>query len=144
MLARVLHRCTATTPVFARIVVAKFSLANLSRMASTLPRFPIFDAISRHESRSTAVIHSVSGRTFTYGNLLHDVADAKEELRSAAGSMDLTGQRVAFLVENSYDYVGAQPLLSSREIKPTVCSDISGYFREQCYCFAPVPWLSSF
>jgi hypothetical protein len=77
------------------------------RMASTLPRLPIFDAIAGHDARSTAVIHSLSNRRFTYGELLRDVAEAKESLRESANGLSLEGQRIAFLVENSYDYVGA-------------------------------------
>jgi len=79
----------------------------LMRMASTLPRLPLFDAIAGHDPQSTAVIHCASGRRFTYGSLLQDVVHAKERLREAAGSQAVEGQRVAFLVENSYDYVGA-------------------------------------
>ena len=77
-------------------------------MASTLPKLPIFEAISSHDANSTAVIHSHSGRRFTYGELVMDVAEAKHRLHTEAGSNDISGQRIAFLVENSYDYVGAQ------------------------------------
>ena len=76
-------------------------------MASTLPRLPVFEAIASHDPKSSAVIHSQSGRRFTYGELLGDVADAKAKLGMAASGTDMQGQRVAFLVENSYDYVGA-------------------------------------
>lgn len=75
-------------------------------MASTLPKLPLFDAIARHDPDSTAVIHSASGRTFRYGELLGDVCRARNKLREAAGKEDLGGDRIAFLVENSYDYVG--------------------------------------
>ena len=91
----------------------------VARMASTLPRLPVFEAISRHDPASIGVLHSVSGRKFSYGELLHDVADTKARLRSLAGRLD--GQRVAFLVENSYDYIGArenQFLIKAAE-KPT-------------------------
>src|SRR4051794_38882977 len=81
----------------------------LSRMASTLPRLPIFQAISSHDPKSTVIVHSASGRRFTYGELLRDVADAKEKLLFESGGASMNGQRIAFLVENSYDYVGAQP-----------------------------------
>ncbi|MCJ1336925.1 hypothetical protein MMC09_002203 [Bachmanniomyces sp. S44760] len=74
-------------------------------MASTLPKLAIFEAIASHDPQSTAVIHSTSGRTFKYGQLLHDVADAKEKLHQSAGGKALIGERVAFLVENGYDYV---------------------------------------
>lgn len=76
-------------------------------MASTLPKLPIFEAIANHDPQSTAVVHSISGRRFTYGELLKDVADSKDRLLYEAGGNCLEGQRIAFLVENSYDYVGA-------------------------------------
>lgn len=76
-------------------------------MASTLPRLPIFQAITSHDPQSTVVIHSGSGRRFTYGELLGDVAEAKDKLLKESGESSINGQRIAFLVENSYDYVGA-------------------------------------
>lgn len=85
-------------------------------MASTLPRLPIFKAIASHDPKSTVVVHSASGRRFTYGELLGDVAAARDKLVNESGEKKLEGQRIAFLVENSYDYVGAQlvpPLLAS-------------------------------
>ncbi|KAI4123276.1 MAG: hypothetical protein LQ347_006218 [Umbilicaria vellea] len=75
------------------------------RMASTLPKLPVFEAIAGHDPQSTVVIHSTSGRRFTYGGLLKDVAEARDKLRQAAGDTKMDGQRVAFLVENGYDYV---------------------------------------
>ena len=77
------------------------------RMASTLPRLPVFEAIAGHEPQSPAVIHCSSGRRFNYGGLLNDVANAKDKLRQAAGGESVEGRRIAFLVENGYDYVGA-------------------------------------
>lgn len=77
------------------------------RMASTLPNLPIFAAIASHDPQSTAVIHSASGRRFSYGSLLKDVADNKDRLHKESGSSSIAGQRIAFLIENSYDYVGA-------------------------------------
>ena len=80
------------------------------RMASTFPDLPIFRAIASHDPHSTAIIHSRSARRFTYGELLKDVEDAKvklyEQLKTASPE-SIGGQRVAFLVENGYDYVGA-------------------------------------
>ena len=75
-------------------------------MASSLPKLPIFEAIASHDPKSSAVIHCTSGRTFTYGSLLHDVARAKDRLSENANGADLKGERLAFLVENGYDYVG--------------------------------------
>jgi malonyl-CoA/methylmalonyl-CoA synthetase len=78
-------------------------------MTSTLPSLPIFQAILTHDPQSPVVIHSRSGRRFTYGELLGDVAEAKKKLLKESGKSGLAGHRIAFLVENSYDYVGAQP-----------------------------------
>jgi acyl-coenzyme A synthetase/AMP-(fatty) acid ligase len=75
-------------------------------MISTLPRLPLFEAVSKHDPESKAVVHSLSGRTFKYGELLGDVSRARDRLAEAAGRKDLNGERIAFLVENSYDYVG--------------------------------------
>jgi len=66
------------------------------------------EAISKHDPNSTAVIHSDSGRSFTYGELLKDISQHSINLKKIAGDKDLNGERVAFLVENGYDYVGAQ------------------------------------
>ncbi|KAB5578363.1 hypothetical protein GE09DRAFT_1089396 [Coniochaeta sp. 2T2.1] len=74
-------------------------------MASTLPRLPVFEAIARHDPNSTVVIHSNSGRTFRYGELLGDVCKTRNRIYEKAGKTDIEGERIAFLVENSYDYV---------------------------------------
>ena len=76
-------------------------------MSSTLPRLPLFEAIAGHDPKSTAIVHSLSGRTFTYGELLKDVADAKDNLRKLIACKELAGERIAVLIENGYDYVGA-------------------------------------
>ncbi|KAG5970716.1 hypothetical protein E4U55_001478, partial [Claviceps digitariae] len=73
--------------------------------SASLPRLPIFEAIAKHDPESTAVIHSVSERRFTYGELLGDVWRARESFVNASEKKDLQGERIAFLVENSYDYV---------------------------------------
>lgn len=73
---------------------------------TTLPRLPLFEAVAAHDPASTAVVHCPSGRRFTYGELLGDVGRARDRLREARGGKEIDGERVAFLVENSYDYVG--------------------------------------
>ena len=83
------------------------SLTFAVRMASTLPSSPIFEAIARHDPKSPAIVHSDSDRTFSYGSLLHDVAAAKDTLSAVVNGKPLSGERVAFLAENGYDYVGA-------------------------------------
>lgn len=78
---------------------------------AALQRSTLFETLLQHDQDSTAVVHSLSGRAFTYGSLLHDVADAKEKLLSKTGQDEtsIVGERIAFLIENSYDYVGALP-----------------------------------
>ncbi|QUC17363.1 uncharacterized protein UV8b_01604 [Ustilaginoidea virens] len=73
--------------------------------STPLPRLPILEAIAKHDPDSRAVIHSASGRAFTYGQLLGDVRKARDRFYEACGKSDLAGQRIALLVENSYDYV---------------------------------------
>jgi malonyl-CoA/methylmalonyl-CoA synthetase len=76
------------------------------RMASTLPKLPIFEAISKHDLSSTAVIDSGSNQAFSYGTLLRDVVAAKQHLSQTVSGSPLCGERVAFLAENGYNYVG--------------------------------------
>lgn len=78
------------------------------RMASTLPSTPIFNAIAKHDPQSLAIVHSGSDRCFCYGSLLHDVAAAKDNLTSLVQGRSLRGERIAFLAENGYDYVGTR------------------------------------
>ena len=75
----------------------------------TLPRLPLFEAITSHDPASIAVIHSESGRSFDYSTLVRDVASSKSKLAAqfAEGHKSMAGERIAFLVENGYDYVGA-------------------------------------
>ena len=75
------------------------------RSLSTLPNLPLFQAIKNHNESNPAVIHSASTRSFTYGNLVADVLQQKEKLAQIAGD-GVKGERIAFLAENSYDYVG--------------------------------------
>ncbi|KAL8829360.1 MAG: hypothetical protein Q9170_006201 [Blastenia crenularia] len=89
------------------IQVKSYTITKSLRMASTLPELPVFEAIANHDPKSVAVVHCNSGRQFTYGQLLNDVADALDKLRQSAAGQSMDGQRIAFLVENSYDYVGA-------------------------------------
>jgi hypothetical protein len=90
-------------PSFATSRSCNFGMAVSQR---SLPSLPVFQAIKSHNPKSTAVVHSLSGRRFTYGELLGDVHRTRERLYEAAGKADIDGERVAFLVENSYDYVG--------------------------------------
>lgn len=81
-------------------------------MVSTiLPRKPIFREISKHDPTSIAVIQSDDGKTFTYGDLLKDVAASKQSMLESSKLKTLEGERVAFLVENGYDYVGRHTII---------------------------------
>ncbi|KAL4786566.1 hypothetical protein BJX76DRAFT_355109, partial [Aspergillus varians] len=77
------------------------------RSLATLPNLSLFRALKNHDPAGLAVIHNPSSRSFTYGNLVADVVQAQDRLRlSSGGRRDgLRGERVAFLAENSYDYV---------------------------------------
>lgn len=76
------------------------------RMASTLPNLAIFQAIANHDPVSTAIIHNDTQQSFSYGSLLQDVVAAKKHLSKTADDSLLQGERIAFLAENGYDYVG--------------------------------------
>lgn len=79
-----------------------------ARLLSTLPNTHIFRALQNHDPESLAVVHSASSRSFTYGSLIADIVRAKDDLeqKAAKAQGQLAGERVAFLAENSYDYVG--------------------------------------
>ncbi|KAL7272212.1 hypothetical protein RUND412_004992 [Rhizina undulata] len=78
----------------------------------TLPKLPIFEALSKQPPSKPAIIHSASGKKFTYGSLLSDTAKLKNRLLAPDGpngenaeNGDLKEKRIAVLVENGYDYV---------------------------------------
>lgn len=111
-------------------------------MASPLPNLAIFEAISNHEPRNTAIVHASSGRRFAYGELLRDVADASNKLLQSVTGNNLDGQRVAFLTENSYDYVGmifyfALDELLTHSTLNVKTSHTSFNSWEQCHCRTP-------
>ncbi|KAJ6084612.1 AMP-dependent synthetase/ligase [Penicillium sp. IBT 16267x] len=83
---------------------ARLATLSQTKLLSTLPNIPIFRALQNHDPSSLAVVHSASTRSFTYGNLIADVLRAKDDLERKAPDK-LAGERVAFLAENSYDYV---------------------------------------
>ncbi|KAL4974150.1 hypothetical protein BDW66DRAFT_92468 [Aspergillus desertorum] len=77
------------------------------RSLATLPDLPLFRALKNHDPASLAVVHNPSLRSFTYGNIIADVVKAQDQLLKLTGRRQdgLRGERVAFLAENSYDYV---------------------------------------
>ncbi|KAI1930163.1 hypothetical protein LOZ66_002061 [Ophidiomyces ophidiicola] len=79
---------------------------HFKRQLSTFPDLPLFRALASHDPKSPAIIHSVSGRSFSYGNLVGDTLQAQENLTLSAGrDSKVQGRPVAFLADNSYDYV---------------------------------------
>ncbi len=86
------------------------------RMASTLPNLPIFQAITKHKPTSTAIIHSDSNQAFSYGTLLRDVVAAKKQISQIVPESRICGERIAFLAENNYNYVGTSRLHTERAI----------------------------
>ncbi|KAF2224454.1 hypothetical protein BDZ85DRAFT_196191 [Elsinoe ampelina] len=74
---------------------------------STLPRYPIFEALTKHNPESTAIVHSVSGRAYSYGQLVGDISSRAKQIAADAGRSEgeLKGERIALLIENGYDYV---------------------------------------
>lgn len=103
-------RCTSIALLYRKATLTRSFSSSRVTMA-TLQNTAFLEAIAKHEPSSTAIVHSLSGRSFTYGSLLQDVAARKQEIAKDAGKDEksMEGERVAFLIENSYDYVGAPP-----------------------------------
>jgi len=74
---------------------------------------------------------------------MRDVVEGKERLLKEGGG-DIDGERIAFLVENSYDYVGAQNYLFPQFVGPhlTKSSDFSFYSWHPCDCLASFSCIS--
>ncbi|KAH6608929.1 hypothetical protein Trco_002275 [Trichoderma cornu-damae] len=53
-----------------RMASTSAAAASASAAAFALPRLAIFEAVARHDPDALAVVHSLSGRSFTYGQLL--------------------------------------------------------------------------
>ncbi|PHH78875.1 hypothetical protein CDD80_6084 [Ophiocordyceps camponoti-rufipedis] len=98
-----LARCLTLRRVLgARMASSSVSSASASASSSSPS---ILRAVAQHDPASTAVLHWPSGRAFTYGHLLVDVVRTRDRLRGAAPGRDISGRRVAFLLENGYDFV---------------------------------------
>jgi hypothetical protein len=105
--SRTIHRYAAhsLTPRYSRA----FSCTSTA-MAAALQRSAFFEAMRQHDPSTTAVVNNDSGVAFSYGSLLRDVSRAKERLLQETGKDEksISGERIAFMVENGYDYVGAE------------------------------------
>lgn len=75
-------------------------------MAIKTPRSVLFEALRRHDPASTAIVDSASGDHIPYASLLQDISRFKHHFLKEIGRDDISGERVAFIVENGYDYVG--------------------------------------
>ena len=91
-------------------------------MAAALQRSAFFEAMRQHDPSTTAVVNNDSGVAFSYGSLLRDVSRAKERLLQETGKDEksIAGERIAFMVENGYDYVGADSSFSAHTIRLTL------------------------
>lgn len=79
-------------------------------MSVFLQRSAFLEAIQKHEASSIAVAENDSAANFSYGSLLHSIVRAKELLLLKTGKSDesISGERIAFMVENGFDYVGTK------------------------------------
>jgi len=75
-------------------------------MAIKLPRSVFFEALRHHDKASTAIIDSASGESINFASLLQDISRFKHQLLQELDKVDISGERVVFIVENSYNYVG--------------------------------------
>ncbi|KHJ36033.1 putative 2-succinylbenzoate- ligase [Erysiphe necator] len=114
-------------PSYRRFKTAHNSNHLLLKMNS-LPRIPIFDAMYSHDPNSTAIIHSRSGRRFTYGELLKDISEEKFKLlqllkKERNEENPKYGHRIAFMVENGYDYiVSLLSIIGAHSLALPLCS----------------------
>lgn len=74
----------------------------LQRPISTLPASGIFKTLAQHDSTTTAI--TCSHGVFCYGQLLQDAAALKDRMGKSRDRLE--SGKIAFMVENSYDYVG--------------------------------------
>lgn len=88
-------------------------------MAATITCTPFFETLREHDSPSTAIIDPRYGLAFSYRSLLRDVVRAQHQLRQKMGKgHDVAGERIAFVIENGYDYVGTLSLLQNMSTFP--------------------------
>ncbi|KPA37797.1 acyl- synthetase family member mitochondrial [Fusarium langsethiae] len=74
-------------------------------MATALQRSEFLEAIQKHDQSSVAVVENDSGKSYSYGTLLKSIARAREQLLSKTSKSDISGERIAFMVESGYEYV---------------------------------------
>ncbi|KAI5240047.1 acetyl-CoA synthetase-like protein [Aureobasidium subglaciale] len=74
-------------------------------MAINVPQSALFRALRAHNPASTAIVEYQSGQSYSYNALLSTVARAKDNLPKGLGRDIIPGERIAFLIENGYNYV---------------------------------------
>ena len=86
---------------------------------------PLVAVISGHRHDACAIIHSDSDKGFTYGRLCQDIANAKVRLRQDLfQGRTPEGQRLAFMLDNGYDYVGAPSINHRTGPWRSICSKL--------------------
>lgn len=90
------------------MLVSTINLQSQETMAIKNPRSTLLAAIRNHDPESTAIVESASGQQFTYGTLSRDVFNTRLKILQRLGKDDISGERVAMLVENGYSYIGEQ------------------------------------
>ena len=97
-----------------------YSLTSTPPGPSALPNSPIFRALKKHDPSRPAISHAVSGKTFTYGDLLRDVLGFSRVLTERAGSDEsrplLEGRQTGIMADNGYPFVGRPVVLSFAEV----------------------------
>ena len=87
-------------------------------MVISLQRSAFIDAIQKHEPASIAIMENDSGAIISYSSLLRCVARAKELLLLKTGKSDnsISGERIAFIIENGLDYVGMYAISPTKDV----------------------------
>jgi hypothetical protein len=75
-------------------------------MSANIHRTPLLKALYEQDASSIAIIDQSSGAAFSYGLLIHDITRARYGLLKSVGDKPLAGERIGFIVENGYGYVG--------------------------------------
>jgi malonyl-CoA/methylmalonyl-CoA synthetase len=83
-------------------------------MAVKHPRSVLFEALRAHDQGSIAIVDSASGKCVTYASLLQDVSRFRHQFLQDVGRDDIFGERVAFIVEDNYNYTGQRPSITER------------------------------
>lgn len=79
-------------------------------MSASLHRTPLLKVLSEQDASSIAIVNQSSGTAFSYGSLLRDATRVRHRLLKSVGDRSLAGERIGFIVENGYGYVGMNAL----------------------------------